>query len=185
VNPDSTQRLLLDKAAMAGAIRRLAVEICGKNQGAGQLALIGIHKRGVPLAHRLAEEIRSMPCADVHVGTIDITQYRDDLALMKMVPKLEGSDIPFSIDDAQVVLCDEVIFTARSVRAAIDELLDHGRPARVQLAVLIDREGREFPIQPDYVGLHVKVGPTERVSVRFEEVDGEDAVYVQSSTPVK
>ena len=182
---DSTQRLLLDKAAMAGAIRRLAEEICEKNKGARQLALIGIHKRGVPLAYRLADELRELKCTDVLIGTIDITQYRDDLAMMKMVPKLEGSDIPFDIDDAQVVLCDEVIFTARSVRAAIDELLDHGRPARVQLAVLIDREGREFPIQPDYVGLQVKVGATERVSVRFEEVDGDDAVFVQTSIAVK
>ncbi len=176
---------MLDKADMAAAIRRLAEEICEKNQGAGQLALIGIHKRGVPLAHRLVAEMRSMECTSVLVGTIDITQYRDDLALMKMVPKLEGSDIPFDIDDAQVVLCDEVLFTGRSVRAAIDELLDHGRPARVQLAVLIDRDGREFPIQPDYIGLHVQVGAAERVSVRFEEVDGEDAVYVQSSPTVK
>lgn len=182
---DSTQRLLLDKAAMAGAIRRLAEEICEKNKGARQLALIGIHKRGVPLAYRIAAELRALNCTEVLIGTIDITQYRDDLAMMKMVPKLEGSDIPFDIDDAQVVLCDEVIFTARSVRAAIDELLDHGRPARVQLAVLIDREGREFPIQPDYVGLQVKVGATERVSVRFEEVDGDDAVFVQTSTAVK
>ena len=170
---------------MAGAIRRLAVEICERNKDAGQLALIGIHKRGVPLAHRLAAEIRLIPCANVLVGTIDITQYRDDLAMMEMVPKLEGSDIPFSIDDAQVVLCDEVIYTGRSVRAALDELLDHGRPARVQLAALIDREGREFPIQPDYVGHKAVTSPDERIAVRFEEVDGEDAVYVQSSTPVK
>ena len=184
---DSNQRLLLDKAAMAGAVRRLAREISAKNKGARHLALIGIHKRGVPLAWRIAHELRAMSNVDVLVGTIDITQYRDDLAMMKMVPKLEGSDIPFDIDDAQVVLCDEVLFTGRSVRAAIDELLDHGRPARVQLAVLIDRDGREFPIQPDYVGEKVTVDPDERVAVRFEEVDGdgEDAVYVKTSKAVK
>lgn len=183
--PAADRRLLLDKAAMAEAVRRLAEQICEKNRGARQLALIGIHKRGVPLAYRIAAELRALNCTEVLVGTIDITQYRDDLAMMKMVPKLEGSDIPFDIDDAQVVLCDEVIFTARSVRAAIDELLDHGRPARVQLAVLIDREGREFPIQPDYVGQRVSVAADERVAVRFEEVDGDDAVHVQTSTAVK
>ncbi len=166
---------------MAETIRRLAADICEKNRDARQLALIGIHKRGVPLAERLAAEMRSKPCAAVLVGAIDITQYRDDIALMKMVPKLEGSDIPFDIDDAHVVLCDEVLYTGRSVRAAIDELLDHGRPARVELAVLVDREGREFPIQPDFAGLQVSVDRNERVSVRFEEVDGEDLVYVQSS----
>ena len=96
---DSNQRLLLDKAAMAGAIRRLAEEICEKNKGTGQLALIGIHKRGVPLAYRLAAELRELKCTEVLIGTIDITQYRDDLALMTIVPKLEGSDIPFDIDD--------------------------------------------------------------------------------------
>ncbi|MBX7210711.1 MAG: bifunctional pyr operon transcriptional regulator/uracil phosphoribosyltransferase PyrR [Verrucomicrobiaceae bacterium] len=185
MSSDPNQRLLLDKAAMAGAVKRLAKEICEKNRGARQLALIGIHKRGVPLAWRIADEMRGMDCTEVLVGTVDITQYRDDLAMMKMVPKLEGSDIPFDIDDAQVVLCDEVLFTGRSVRAAINELLDHGRPARVQLAVLIDRDGREFPIQPDYIGERVTIGPEERVAVRFEEVDGDDAVHVQTSKAVK
>lgn len=170
---------------MAGIIRRLAADICEKNRDARQLALIGIRKRGVPLAERLAAEMREKPCAEVLIGAIDITQYRDDIALMKMVPKLEGSDIPFDIDDAHVVLCDEVLYTGRSVRAAIDELLDHGRPARVELAVLVDREGREFPIQPDFAGLQVKVKENERVSVRFEEVDGEDLVFVQSSEAVQ
>jgi pyrimidine operon attenuation protein / uracil phosphoribosyltransferase len=185
VKKESKPKLLLDKSSMAGAIRRLAVEICGRNKGEEQIALIGIHKRGVPLAKRLAAEMKTLDCTEVLVGTIDITQYRDDLALMTMVPKLEGSEIPFSIDDARVVLCDEVIFTGRSVRAALDELLDHGRPARVQLAALVDRPGREFPIQPDYVGLRIETEPHERVAVRFEEVDGEDAVFVQTSIPSK
>lgn len=178
----SDKRLLLDKAAMAGAVRRLAGEICKVHRPDCKLALIGIHKRGVPLARRLAAEMRSLPCSEVKAGTIDITQYRDDLSTMKIAPELVGSDIPFDIDDAHVVLCDEVIYTGRSVRAAIDELLDHGRPARVQLAVLIDRDGREFPIQPDFVAMKAAVSADERVCVRFEEVDGEDVVYVQSST---
>lgn len=166
---------------MAGAVRRLAKEIGKANRGSANLALIGIHKRGVPLAHRLAKELLAQPGMNVLVGTIDITQYRDDLALMKTVPKLEGSDIPFSIDDADVVLCDEVIYTGRSVRAALDELLDHGRPRRVQLAVLVDRAGREFPVQPDFAAHRVGLDESERVSVRFDEVDGEDAVFVQKS----
>jgi pyrimidine operon attenuation protein/uracil phosphoribosyltransferase len=185
VTNDPQQRLLLDKSSLAGAVRRVAVEICQLNQGHEQIALIGIHKRGVPLARRLAAELQSLSTAEVLVGSIDITQYRDYLAMMKMVPKLEGSDISFSIDDANVVICDEVIFTGRSVRAALDELLDHGRPARVQLAVLVDRPGREFPIQPDYVGIRIEPGPHERVAVRFEEVDGQDAVFVQPSRPAK
>ncbi len=178
----SDKRLLLDKAGMAGAVRRLAEEICKVHPPDGKLALIGIHKRGVPLARRLAAEMHARPCSAVQVGTIDITQYRDDLSTMKIAPELAGSDIPFDIDDAHVVLCDEVIYTGRSVRAALDELLDHGRPARVQLAVLVDRDGRELPIQPDYAAMTAAVGAGERVCVRFEEVDGEDVVYVQSST---
>jgi pyrimidine operon attenuation protein / uracil phosphoribosyltransferase len=179
------QRLLLDKAAMARAVNRLAEEICQGSRGNGTLALIGIRKRGVPLAQRLAAAMKSKPCAQVQVGSIDITQYRDDLSLMKMVPELTGSDIPFDIDDAHVILCDEVIYTGRSVRAALDELLDHGRPAKVELAVLIDREGREFPVQPTYSAMKVAIPASERVSVRFEEVDDEDTVFVQSSPPAK
>ena len=170
---------------MARAVDRLAAEIIERAAGAGRLVLIGIHRRGVPLSQRIAASIRERGGPEVFLGTIDITQYRDDLTMMKMVPELVGSDIPFDLDDMHVILCDEVIYTGRSVRAALDELLDHGRPAIVQLAVLVDREGRHFPIQPEYAALKINIPPTERVSVRFQEVDGNDAVFVQSSSTPK
>ncbi len=180
--PDSDHRPLLDKSAMAVCIEKLAAEICAAHAGAKTLALVGIHKRGVPLAQRLAAALKGTCSAEVHVGTVDITQYRDDLKKMAVLPRLEGSDIRFDVNEAHVVLCDEVIYTGRTIRAALDELLDHGRPARVQLAVLVERAGREFPIQPDYVGFHAEAEPGERVCVRFEEVDGNDAVFVQPSS---
>ena len=183
--PDAPQqRHLLDKAGMAACIERMAEEICAAHAGAKTLALVGVHKRGVPLAQRLARAMQTKPNCQVHVGTIDITQYRDDLKTMDVLPKLEGSDIPFDVNDVHVVLCDEVLYTGRTIRAALDELLDHGRPARVQLAVLVERAGREFPIQPDYVGIHAEAAPEERVRVRFEEVedDGTDKVFIETSS---
>lgn len=156
---------------MAEGIELLAKKICETNQHAKELALVGIHRRGVPLARRIAAEMNKMGCVKPLLGTIDITQYRDDLNTFQMVPKLEGSEINFDIDGLDVVLCDEVIYTGRSVRAALDELLNYGRPRTVQLAVMVDRGGRELPVQPDYSVLKVTVQPTERVAVRFEEVD--------------
>lgn len=174
-------RILLDEAGVAEGIRNLARTICEKNAGVARLALVGIYNRGVPLAQRLAAEIQALGSHEVDLGSIDITQYRDDLNTFAVAPKLYGSDIPFSIDDAHVILCDEVVFTGRSVRAALDELMDHGRPSVVQLAALVDRAGRELPIQPDFVALSVEVALNERVSVHFTEVDDEDVVMVESS----
>jgi len=171
-------RTLMTKDDMDDGVQVLADCIAAANVGEESIALVGIFTRGVPLAKRIAAKIEKMGLSKVFVGTIDLTQYRDDLNTFQMVPKLEGSDIPFSIDDAQVVLCDEVIFTARSVRAAIDELLDHGRPARVQLAVLIDREGREFPIQPDYVGIALDTRRLDHVLVSLEGTDGKDEIQI-------
>ncbi|MDZ4401241.1 bifunctional pyr operon transcriptional regulator/uracil phosphoribosyltransferase PyrR [Prosthecobacter sp.] len=173
-------RTLLTKAQMAEGVAALAKNICDANQGAESLALVGIFTRGVPLATRIAAEIEKLGCTKVFVGTIDLTQYRDDLNTFQMVPKLEGSDIAFDLDGLNVVLCDEVIFTGRSVRAALEELLNFGRPQRVQLAVLVDRCGREFPVQPDFSALKVTLAAGERVAVRFEEVDGQDSCTVQT-----
>ncbi len=181
---EPVNRILLDEAGVAEGIRNLAKTICEKNVNVERLALVGIYNRGVPLAQRLAAEIQALGSHEVDVGSIDITQYRDDLNRFAVAPRLYGSDIPFSIDDAHVILCDEVIYTGRSVRAALDELLDHGRPSAVQLAALVDRAGREFPIQPDFVALHVVVEPHERVSVRFTEVDDQDIVMVESSPEI-
>lgn len=177
--PDN-ERPLMTKDDMDDGIRGLAEGIVAANEGEENIALAGIYTRGVPLARRIAAKIASLGGPKVLVGTIDITQYRDDLSTFRMVPKLEGSDIPFDIDGLNVVLCDEVIFTGRSVRAALDELLNFGRPKRVQLAVLVDRGGREFPVQPDFAALKVTLAPGERVAVRFEEVDGQDACTVQT-----
>ena len=178
-------RTLLTPAQMTEGVQALAKSIMEANPGAASIALAGVFTRGVPLAKRIAAEIEKLGGLKVFVGTIDITQYRDDLSTFQMVPKLEGSDISFDIDDLNVVLCDEVIYTGRSVRAALDELLNFGRPKRVQLAVLVDRCGREYPVQPDFSALKVTLAPGERVAVRFEEVDGQDACTVQTQTSTR
>ncbi|MCB1211416.1 MAG: bifunctional pyr operon transcriptional regulator/uracil phosphoribosyltransferase PyrR [Verrucomicrobiales bacterium] len=177
------RRLHLDQTKMAECIQRLAAEIAKAHPNATNLALVGIHKRGVPLAYRIAHRLRTDHDLTCVVGTIDITQYRDDLGSFTILPRLEGSDIPFDIDDAPVVLCDEVLFTGRSVRAAIDALMDFGRPRCVELATLIDRDGREFPIQPTYCGDRITLPADQRVAVRFVEIedDNEDAVYIESA----
>lgn len=164
-------RTLLTKAQMAASIAELARKICEAHPPGEPIALSGIFTRGVPLAKRLADEIAKLGRPKPLVGTIDITQYRDDLSTFQMVPKLEGSEIAFDLDGMDVILCDEVIYTGRSVRAALDELYNFGRPKRVQLAVLVDRGGRELPVQPDFAALKVTLQPGERVAVRFEEVD--------------
>ena len=164
-------RTLLTKAQMAESIAELAEKICEAHPPGEPIALAGIFTRGVPLAKRLADEIAKLGRPKPPVGTIDITQYRDDLSTFQMVPKLEGSEIAFDLDGLDVILCDEVIYTGRSVRAALDELYNFGRPKRVQLAVLVDRCGRELPVQPDFAALKVTLQPGERVAVRFEEVD--------------
>jgi pyrimidine operon attenuation protein / uracil phosphoribosyltransferase len=174
-----TPRTLLTPAQMAESIQKLAASICDAHDGAEKVALVGIHRRGVPLAKRLAAAMKQCCGREVLVGTIDITQHRDDLGTFTMLPRLEGSEISFDIDGLTVVLCDEVIYTGRSVRAALDELIGYGRPAQVQLAVLVDRCGRELPIQPDFAAIKTSVQPGERVAVRFEEVDeGGDACQI-------
>ncbi len=178
------ERTLLTPAQMAAGVAALGKNILEANQGAESIALVGIFTRGVPLAKRIAAEVEKSG-VKTFVGTIDLTQYRDDLSTFQMVPKLEGSDIAFDIDDLNVVLCDEVIFTGRSVRAALEELLNFGRPKRVQLAVLVDRCGREFPVQPDFSALKVTLAPGERVAVRFEEVDGQDSCTVQTQASTR
>lgn len=178
---EPAKRLLLDPSGVTDAVEDLAGRISSEIPAGKRLTLIGIYHRGVPLAQRLAVAIAKRGEHEVQTGSIDITQYRDDLDRFAVAPKLYGSDIPFSIDDEHVILCDEVVYTGRSVRAALDELLDHGRPSRVQLAALVDRAGRELPIQPDFVALRVEVADDERVAVRFTEVDDEDAVMIMAA----
>jgi pyrimidine operon attenuation protein / uracil phosphoribosyltransferase len=172
--PDSAP--ILSKQDIAQRIERIAQSIREKCQ-TEDLALIGIHRRGVPLAERLYSLLKPQ-IKGLRIGRVDISLYRDDLKALEVIPKLVGSDIAFDLDNKHVILCDEVLHTGRTCRAGLDELLDYGRPRKVELAVLIDREGREFPIQADYVGEQVSIALDQRVTVRFEEVDGEDAVYV-------
>jgi pyrimidine operon attenuation protein / uracil phosphoribosyltransferase len=173
--PDSEP--ILTKKDIAQRIKGIAEAIREKCR-VDDLALVGIHRRGVPLSERVYALLKSHYPA-LRLGRVDISLYRDDLKSLEVMPKLVGSDVPFDLDGMHVILFDEVLHTGRTSRAALDELLDHGRPGKVELAVLIDREGRQLPIQADYVGETVTITPEQRIAVCFEEVDGEDAVYVR------
>jgi pyrimidine operon attenuation protein/uracil phosphoribosyltransferase len=169
---------VLDEAALDRALTRIAHEILEKNDGAKDLAFVGLRTRGVTLAQRLAEKIARIDGATVPVGTLDITLYRDDLDL-RGVPVIRGTDIPFSIKNKTVVLVDDVLFTGRTIRAALDALIDLGRPRMIQLATLIDRGHRELPIRPDYIGKNLPTSKKESVAVRLKEHDGEDRVLIE------
>jgi pyrimidine operon attenuation protein/uracil phosphoribosyltransferase len=173
--PDSAP--ILTKKDIAQRIKGIADSIRERCR-VTDLALVGIHRRGVPLSERVYALLKPH-YPSLRIGRVDISLYRDDLKSLEVMPKLVGSDISFDLDEMHVILFDEVLHTGRTLRAALEELLDHGRPGKVELAVLIDREGREFPIQADYVGEKVAIKPGQRVAVCFEEVDGEDAVYVR------
>lgn len=168
---------ILTRQDIAQRIERIATAIEEKRPG-DMLALVGIHRRGVPLSERVYALLKPK-LKSLRIGRVDISLYRDDLKSLEVMPKLVGSDIPFDLDGMHVILFDEVMHTGRTARAALDELLDHGRPGKVELAVLIDRGGRQLPLCADYVGQELEVPEGERVSVCFEEVDGEDAVYVK------
>ena len=170
---------ILDAKQMARIIRRMAGEIAERHHGnLGSVLLAGIRTRGVPLAEKIAAEIERMEGARVPVGTLDITLYRDDLSTVGAQPLVKGTHLPRPIDDCGVVLCDDVLYTGRTVRAALDELIDFGRPRIVQLAVLIDRGHRELPIQADYIGKIVPTKSEEIVKVMFAEFDGAEKVLI-------
>ncbi len=173
--------LLMNAEEMNRAITRIAHEILEKNKGTGDLALVGIRTRGVVLANRLRDKIKDIEKTTIDLGILDITLYRDDLTTGKDKPVLRDTDIPFAIDGKKVVLCDDVLFTGRTIRAAIDALVDFGRPAQVQLAVLIDRGHRELPFRPDYVGKNIPTSKDMRVKVQMTEEDAEDQVIVVNS----
>jgi pyrimidine operon attenuation protein/uracil phosphoribosyltransferase len=160
------------------ATTRLSHEIVEKQAGTDGLMLIGIQRRGVPIARRIADQIAEHEGAVVPVGALDITFYRDDLSMVAQQPVVKGTELPAGIDGRTVVLVDDVLYTGRTIRAALDELIDFGRPSRIQLCVLVDRGGRELPIQPDFVGLRTKTSHDESVQVRLAEEDGEDRVLV-------
>ena len=160
------------------ATTRMAHEILERNKGTGQVALVGIRTRGVELARRLAERIEGIEGNPVPVGSLDITLYRDDFG-SNVRPVMGPTEIPFDIDGRHIVLVDDVFYTGRTVRAALDALVDLGRPRSIQLAVLVDRGHRELPVRPDYVGKNLPTSRSERVRVRLLEVDGGDSVDIE------
>ena len=169
---------IMDKDQMERSLQRMAHEIIEQNRGLEKIRLVGIRSRGVPLAERLSSYLKLISNQEVPVGILDITLYRDDLSTISHQPVIKGSAIDFEIENAVVVLVDDVLDTGRTVRAAIDALMDFGRPKHIQLAVLIDRGHRELPIKADYVGKNVPTSKEEIIKVSLEEIDGEDSVKI-------
>lgn len=167
---------IMDEAAVGRALRRIAHEIIEKNNGCKDVCLIGIYRRGVPLAKEIAINLASVEGTAVPVGTLDITLYRDDISELRDEPELNGTDIPFSIVGKKVILVDDVLYTGRTARAAIDAVMAQGRPACIQLAVLVDRGHRELPIRGDYIGKNIPTSRSEMVSVCVPEYDGKSGV---------
>lgn len=181
----TVKRTVLDARSMRRIVRRMAGEIVEHEGDLDKLLLIGIRTRGLPLAERLAEAIKVMEGVDVEIGALDITFYRDDLSTIGPQPVVKGSDLPVDIEERTLLLCDDVLYTGRTVRAALDALNDYGRPSIVRLAVLVDRGHRELPIQADVVGKTLSTQRSESVAVLFEETDGEDAVKLLDRRPAE
>ncbi len=176
-----TEKPVLSSDDMRRALTRMAHEVLERNKGASSLALVGMRTRGFPLAQRLAGLLREFEGVDVPVGALDIGLYRDDLAQRPSPPILQGTSVPGDLSKRTVVLVDDVLFTGRSVRAALDALIDMGRPNAIQLAVLVDRGHRELPIRADYVGKNLPTTINEAVVVHVQEIDGEDSVVLTTA----
>ena len=173
---------VMEAADVRRALTRIAHEICERDKGVDQVALVGIADRGDDLARRLAAEIAGIEGVQVPVGVLDITFYRDDIGLRAEAPEVHETAIGFDISGKIVIVVDDVLFTGRTIRAAMDALMDLGRPRSIQLAVLVDRGHRELPIRADYVGKNVPTNIADDVCVRIEEIDGEDAVMLEVVT---
>ena len=173
--------VVMDADRIDRTLARIAHEIVERNRGVDELALVGIRTRGVTLARRLAQRLLDITKEDVPTGTLDITLYRDDLMRSPVGPQpvIRRTEIPFSIDDRKILLVDDVLYTGRTVRAALDALIDFGRPKAIQLVVLVDRGHRELPIKADYVGKNLPTSRKESVQVRLHETDGADEVLVE------
>lgn len=169
---------ILDAAGIQRAITRIAHEIVEKNKGTKDLVLVGLRSRGVDLAKRLAQKLKEIEGVEVPVGALDVTLYRDDLGRSGIQPVVRKTEIPFSINEKKVVLVDDVLYTGRTIRSAMDGLMDFGRPCLIQLAVLVDRGHRELPIRADYVGKNVPTARAEQVQVMLKEEDGVDRVVI-------
>jgi pyrimidine operon attenuation protein / uracil phosphoribosyltransferase len=172
---------VMDADRMSRALTRIAHEILERNRGLDELALVGIRTRGVPLARRLARVLKDINGDDVPTGALDITLYRDDLMRQPVGPQpvVRRTEIPFSIDDRKILLVDDVLYTGRTVRAALDALIDFGRPRAIQLIVLVDRGHRELPIKADYVGKNLPTSLRQSVQVRLQEIDGTDEIVIE------
>lgn len=182
IMPFKVKAQILDEVGIDRALTRIAHEIVEKNKGAKKLALVGIRNRGVYLAQRLAKKVEGSEGVVLPVGALDITFYRDDLS-RRPQPKVLLTEIDFDVTDQAIVLVDDVLYTGRTIRAAMDALIDFGRPANVQLVVLVDRGHRELPIRPDYVGKNMPTSSTEEVQVLLNEADGEDQVLIGANRP--
>jgi len=169
---------IMDSAAVDRSLTRIAHEIIEKNKGTEDLALIGIRTRGVPLAERLAEKIEKIEGVSVPVGRLDITLYRDDLTTLADQPVLHGTDVDFNVAGKRIVLVDDVLFTGRTVRAALDAIIDLGRPYLIQLAVLVDRGHRELPVRADFVGKNVPTSKKELILVKLKSTDQDEQVVL-------
>ena len=174
---------LLTREDMARTLERLAYEVLERHHGADELLLVGIQRRGVDLARRLARILGERVGRDIPLGTLDINLYRDDWTSLSAMPALGASSIPLPLEGRQVILVDDVLYTGRTVRAAIEAISHRGRAERIQLAVLVDRGHRELPLRPDYIGKNLPTARDERVFVRLTEVDGEDSVNIQARNP--
>lgn len=176
--------VVMDADRMARSLARIAHEIVERNRGVDRLALVGVRTRGVPIAGRLAAQLKEITGQDVPVGALDITLYRDDLMHHAVGPQplVRSTEIPFSIDDRVILLVDDVLYTGRTIRAALDELIDFGRPRAIQLVVIVDRGHRELPIKADYVGKNLPTSRAESVSVRLVETDGCDEVVIDRTS---
>lgn len=175
--PESGEKTILTAEEMRRALNRIAHEILERNGGARDLVLVGVRTRGVPLAHRLAGLVSAIEGEAAPVGSLDATLYRDDVHLRGVLP-MQATDLPVSISGRRVVLVDDVLFTGRTIRAAMDAVMDLGRPTKVQLAALIDRGHRDLPIRADYVGKNIPSALSEDISVRLVETDGVDEVVI-------
>ena len=169
---------LMDEKAIGRAITRISHEIIERNKGIEDVVLVGIKTRGVPIANRISKKIEQIEGSKVDTGQIDITLYRDDLKTINTDPVVNGSNIDFNINDKIVILVDDVLYTGRTVRSALDAVVDIGRPKAIQLAVLVDRGHRELPIRADYVGKNVPTSKDEIISVKLSEIDEEDSVTI-------
>jgi pyrimidine operon attenuation protein/uracil phosphoribosyltransferase len=172
---------VMDADRMSRALTRIAHEILERNRGLDELALVGIRTRGVPLARRIARALKEINGDDVPTGALDITLYRDDLMRHPVGPQplVRRTEIPFSIDDRKIMLVDDVLYTGRTIRAALDALIDFGRPRAIQLIALVDRGHRELPIKADYVGKNLPTSLKQSVQVRLQEIDGTDEIVIE------